>query len=70
MTDRIFALTVVINEDIREDEVQLIIDAMLQLRGVIAVGKNIADQRLFTAENRARREIGDKLIGILFPKQE
>lgn len=68
MTDRINCLQVVLEKDVRDDDVQPLITAILQLRGVATVGQNVADLDDFIAFSRARRELGEKLLDIVYPK--
>ncbi len=64
MTDRIKGLTVVLEDNIREDDAQPIIDAILQIRGVISVSKHITDFDHHTAKMQVRHEIREKIFGI------
>ena len=66
MTDRINALTVVLNEDMRDDDVQAIVDAILCLRNVASVTANVADVEDHIARIRVSREIGEQLHRVLF----
>lgn len=68
MTDRYNALTVVLEKDIRDDDAEALLDAIRQLRGVLSVSGNVTDLTAHTAEERAKRELGDKLWQVLYPK--
>lgn len=68
MTDRYNALTIVLDRDIRDDDAQHIINAIEMLRGVISVTPNVVDISDHVAEQRVRRELGQKLLDILYPK--
>jgi hypothetical protein len=68
MTDRFNSLTVVLAVDTRDDDAKGIIDAIKLLRGVIAVEGNVVNSESFTANARARHELGQKLIDIVYPK--
>lgn len=58
MTDRINALTVFLDKDVREDDVQPLCEAILHLRRVIAVKKNVTNVGASAiAEERVRREL-------------
>lgn len=65
MTDRINSLTVVLGKDIREDDVQVLINAILLMTPVIGVEKNVADPVSYTAETRAKYELRTKLWEVL-----
>lgn len=70
MTDRINAVTVVLETDIRDDDAENLMAAMRQLRGVLTVTPNVADLTAHLAEERARHEIGMKVIDAVFPKKD
>lgn len=70
MTDRIHSLTVVLEKDMRDDDAQALINAITQLRGVLSVSGNISDLSDHIAQVRARRELGEKLFNVIYPKQE
>jgi hypothetical protein len=61
VTDRVHTLTVVLKEDVREDDVESLITAIAHFRGVLTVAGNVADHVSYMAEQRARREIRQKL---------
>lgn len=67
MTDRYNALTVVLEHDIRDDDAQALIAAIGQLRGVLSVKGNVADVSAHVAVERARSDIGQKLMEVLYP---
>lgn len=66
MTDRAHSLTVCLDVDIREDDLEALQNAIMQIKHVIAVEPNIADPMLWVAEARAKRELGDKLFNVLY----
>lgn len=70
MTDRYNTLTVVLERDIRKDDAEALISAIQQLRGVLRVAGNIADPAAYIAEERAKREIGEKLWEVLYPESK
>lgn len=65
MTDRFNALIVVLESDVREDGAEALISAIRQLRGVAAVGGNVADIHDHVAQVRAKHELLDKVLEIL-----
>jgi inosine-uridine nucleoside N-ribohydrolase len=69
MTDRFNALTVVLEQDIREDDAQAIIAAISQLRGVASVEGNVADMHSHIAKEQALHELRGKMMDIIFPKK-
>jgi hypothetical protein len=70
MTDRLNTLTVALEKDIRVDDAQGLIDAILRMRGVLSVTGNVADGTAWMAEERARRELGEKLWQVIYPKKD
>lgn len=65
MTDRYFTLTVVLEENIRDDDAQPLMDAIQHLRGVLSVTGNVSDHALHTAQQRAKHEFRRKLFAAL-----
>ncbi len=65
MTDRLNALTVVLEVDIRDDDAEPLIAAIRMLRGVQSVEPRVADSRDHIAYMRARTDIGGKLFDVL-----
>ena len=61
MTDRINALTVILDQDIRDDDAQALINAIKQLRGVLDVTPHVASFEDAIATSRARQELIDKV---------
>ncbi len=69
MTDRIKGCWVAFESDIREDDVQPLIEAIKRLRGVLAVEESVADSDDWMNRERIRRELGEKLWAVLYPKR-
>ncbi len=67
MTDRYNALTVVLENDIRDDDAEALLNAIRQLRGVLSVSGNVADMESYLAQERARHDLGEKLWRVLHP---
>jgi len=61
MTDRIGALTVVLNEDIRSDDVEWITKAIMMIRGVASVDMHVVGVPDHMARARVRDEIESEL---------
>ena len=71
MTTRLIGVLVTFEADIREDDAEARIAAIQQIRGVLCVTPVEADSlddRI--AEQRVRRELGQKLLAILYPERE
>ena len=69
MTDRLNALIVVLDGDIRDDDAEPLMSAIRQLRGVVSVSGNVADSASHIAESRVRHDLGSKLMEVLYPKE-
>jgi hypothetical protein len=65
MTDRISALTVALANDIRVDDIQGLVAAIGQLRGVAGVTAEVVDHADYVARMRADGEWRGKVIGLL-----
>ena len=69
MTARYNFLTVALERDIREDDAEMLLNAIRMLRGVLKVEPNVADATAWTAEERVRRELGKKLMDVVYPEK-
>lgn len=67
MTDRINAFTVVLDRDIREDDVAAIQNALQMVRGVRSVSPHVADLQSHIAYERAYSAIYAKVFDALAP---
>lgn len=65
MTDRFHSLQVVLEQDVRDDDLAGLIAAIRQFRGVIEVTGVPATSDSWMAEARAKRELGMKLLEVL-----
>ena len=65
MTDRIRSLSVALEDDIRDDDIKPLVEAIKQIRGVLNVEKNIALPNDWCTEDRVRREFKEKLWDVL-----
>lgn len=68
MTDSYHTLTVVLERDTRTDDAEALIAAIRQMRGVLSVAGVVVSLESHMAQDRARRELGDKLLAVLYPK--
>lgn len=69
MSDSFHSLTVVLASDIKDEDCEPLISAIMQIRGVIGVAPIVADFNSHMAHERAKRELGDKLWEVLYPKR-
>lgn len=51
----------------RDDDTEPLITAIKQMRGVLDVTPHVADVKTATAEARVRRELGEKIVKIIYP---
>lgn len=65
MTDRIHSFTVVLDQDIRTDDVEAIVRAIEMIRHVADVRPHVADMNTHTAYVRARSDLAGKLYDAL-----
>ncbi len=65
MTDRYYALTVVLEKNLREDDAEPIIAAIQLLRGVRSVTAHVGDVEIHAAMVRAKGELTEKLFEVL-----
>ncbi|TLS44942.1 hypothetical protein FE633_17520 [Streptomyces montanus] len=65
MTQRHAGYVVALDENLREDDAEQLINAIKMLRGVIAVQPVTADVSLSLATERVRHEYRHKVLGLL-----
>lgn len=65
MTDRYNALTVSLDRDIRDDDAEIIINAIKALRGVNGVTANVVDPDSYSAKLRANNTVKEKLYELM-----
>ena len=67
MTDRYNQLVVVLTEDLRADDAEPLMNAIRQMKGVLAVDGNVVTSSDHAATMRARHELGQKVREFLKP---
>lgn len=67
MTDRYMAFTVTLDQDIRTDDAEAIINAIKMVKHVRNVTPHVANWEFHTAVDRARQDLGEKLWKVLYP---
>jgi hypothetical protein len=65
MTDRYHSLQVVLDEDVRSDDIESLIAAIAHFKGVIGVSGMVADPQSFMAEQRVRVALRKKLWDVV-----
>ena len=68
MTDRFNLLTVVLAQDVRDDDAEGIINAISMVKGVLSVDPHVVDHADHIAQVRVRQEFSEKLWAVLYPK--
>lgn len=68
MTNRISGLYVILEEDMREDDIEVLINAIKLFKKVASVEKNLANFDTVIAEVRARQDLAKKMFDILYDK--
>jgi hypothetical protein len=70
MTARVNMLFVVLEKDIRIDDIVPLQKAIEQMKGVLKVDTNISTPTDWVAESRVRTELGKKLMNIIYPEHD
>ena len=65
MTDRINAIVVVLENDIRDDQIESLYHAIEQMRGVLSVTGNVTDINTMVVKQRLWQEMINKLFSII-----
>jgi hypothetical protein len=70
MTDRVQSLTVMLDQDYRTDDVQMIVDAIAMIKGVhrVELGDAVSSSDWFARE-RARMDLASKIYDVLKPEK-
>ena len=65
MTAKFNSLTIVLENDVREDDAQTLINAILMLKGVLSVEGNVSSFADYVAESRVKTEVRNRLFEII-----
>lgn len=65
MTDRINALTIVLEDDYRDDDMQALMAAIKQFRGILSVVPHVRDISDLVARERAAHDIKRRIYEAL-----
>jgi len=66
MTDRCDSLLVILEKEMRTDDVECIVNAIGMIKNVISVTPNITDSMSYIATTKAKHEIRKKIIDVLY----
>jgi hypothetical protein len=69
MTERLKAVIVTFEKNVRVDDAEPIMKAIEHIKGVLTVKPIVADINQDIAEERVRLEIGKKLMAVLYPER-
>lgn len=67
MTDRLRGVIVTFQKDIRTDDAETLILAIEQLRNVLSVKPVVATIDSHISEERAKHELGQKVLKVIYP---
>ncbi|WP_020395388.1 hypothetical protein [Thiolinea disciformis] len=67
MSDSYSALTVVFEKDMRKEDVEVLIVAISQFKGVLSVQPQASDLNTLIATQRVRNELGNKILNLVYP---
>ena len=62
MTDRYNYLTVALSKDLRDDDAEMLINAISMIKGVVSVKGNVVDSGCYLEKSRVRDELLHKII--------
>jgi len=65
MTDRIHSITLILEENMREDDAESLIEACRHFRGVIGVQGNVTNVSEAVAEQRVRIDLERRLFDVV-----
>lgn len=65
MTDRIKGLTIALDRDYRDDDVEAIVNAIMMVKGVLSVKKSVANHEDWINRTQIRADIENRLYTAL-----
>jgi hypothetical protein len=66
MTDRVKGLTVIFEQNIREDDCEYITNAIRMIKGVHSISNHISDCGDYIIEQRTKDKIKDKILQVFY----
>jgi hypothetical protein len=70
MSDRIYAYTVILDGEYKDEDVEQVQHAIEMIKGVRSVTPQVSNPEIYFAKQKIRDEIGEKIINIIYPKEE
>ena len=68
MSDRIYSYTVTLDGTYKDEDANQIQDAIEMIKGVSRVVPLVANAETYFAVNKARRDLGEKILDVIYPK--
>jgi hypothetical protein len=68
MSDRIFSYTVTLDGVYKDEDAIKIQETIEMIKGVSSVVPQVATAETYFAVDQARRELGDKILKLIYPK--
>lgn len=68
MSESYNALTVTLDHNVHETDIEHVLNAVRMIKGVQSVVPHVADFETHVAQERARRELGEKLLAVIYPR--
>lgn len=69
MTDRIDAFIVVLEKDMRDDDVQPTLEAIKHIRGILSVTPHKMDISGYVTSARVRAELFQQILRLFYPEK-
>lgn len=70
MSDRIFSYTVTLDGVYKDEDAKKIQGAIEMIKGVSRVVPQVANAEMYFAIDKARNELGEKILEVIYPKGE
>ena len=68
MSDRIFSYTVTLDGTYKDEDAKQIQGAIEMIKGVSRVVPQVANAETYFAVDKARNELGEKILDVIYPK--
>jgi len=69
MSNRIFSYTVTLDGVYKDEDAKQIQDAIEMIKGVSRVVPQVATAETYFAVDKARRDLGEKILEVIYPKE-
>lgn len=65
MTDKVHSITIVLEENVRVDDVEGLLQVLLSLKGVMTATGNVANIESYVAETRAKVNLYRQMVELI-----